>query len=180
MYTQQWYFIFPFGNIIFSFLIAQFLGTKRHIGFWYSFLWGIGFTFIVSWIVSAAATPLNEPYKKNKRDIYTSILFLFMAALVVFSFMRLFKAIEELDRLGEKLSYFDAQAKKTAWQCAFFIIGGLTTIRYLFDPSIGDKKKEVMRTENKDENREFVPEVPNYEIAEREALSKKNSDKEKN
>ena len=70
METTRWVYFFPYANLFFSFLVAYFLARKKHIGFWYSFLWGIGFTFIFSWIVTAIATPLSEEYKKSKRDIY--------------------------------------------------------------------------------------------------------------
>jgi hypothetical protein len=171
MYNQQWYFIFPFWNILFSLLVAYFLGTKKHIGFGYSFLWGIGFSFIFSWIVTAIATPLKEPYKKNKMDIYSWVLCLFMAVLVISSSLELWKSLQALQISKDEFTYFYADAKRAAWQSVFFIIGSLTTIKYIFDPFVAEEKKDTIP------EKEFVPEVPNYEIAEGEAEAEKNKNK---
>jgi hypothetical protein len=172
--NTQWVFIFPFANILFSLLVAGILGTKKHIGFVYSFLWCIGFTFIVGWIITGMATPLNEPYKKTKKDIYTWVLVFIMAVLVVGSVDRILKAVKVLDYGSDLFSYGVADAKRTIWQSVFFIIGGLTTIRYIFDPFLPKEIKEAEPVISIVEKpKPFEPEVPNYEIAERESKKKR-------
>ena len=167
----NWYFVFPFANILFSFLVAEYIGKKRHIGFWYTFLWGIGFTFIFAWIVASMATPLTEMYKKAKKDIYTSVLTVFMGMLAIMSGVAIFKVFSQSGLLDTN-SYGEAYNKKTIWQSVFFIIGALTTIKYIFDP-FAEKKKIVshekeyeptIKTELPDF---FTPETPSYEVASR-------------
>ncbi len=154
---MEWQYLFPFANIILSLIVAFTIGSKKHIGSRYTFFFGVGFTFVVGWIIAAFSTPLTEPLKQRRTDIYTYILCVLCVAGLVYSGIELNKTLKESKEIAasykpysvtdygfnpnrnsiskDLYSYLKAKNTQAIWQNAFLIIGCLTTLLYFWNAS---------------------------------------------
>lgn len=107
-------------NIFLSLVVSYGIGINKHIGFFYTFLLGIGFSCVLSTIVSMISAPLNEPAKPSKLDIFNALL---LAGMCVGAFTCVKEILSNID-------------SGTMWKDVCFGVSFITAAVYIIDDSI--------------------------------------------